>query len=177
MTLGKLLAGRRTSLWFTWSFGSTNLLTTSLFLRLVHSAATALASMSIAPASTSPAQSHMHTRSRSQAQGELAGVNTFVVNLKSIPVPITGRRAASGALAKSVPTQDLDLGSAIDDDIEVDVEDDDGASVVGGAKDNLPSAKKGKTTGKKRGTIFKCESCSKVSSNSGYLLCSSVLLV
>lgn len=134
--------------------------------------------MSIAPAaSSSPVQTHMHTRSRSQAQGDMAGVNTFVVNLKSIPVPITGRRVASGALAKSVPIQDFDLGSAIDDDIEVDVEDDDGASVVGVAKDVQSSAKKGKSTGKKRGTIFKCESCSKVSSNSGYLQSSSVLPV
>ncbi len=144
----------------------------------MHSAATALASMSIAPAaSTSPVQTHMHTRSRSQAQGDLTGVNTFVVNLKSIPVPINGRRLASGALAKSVPTQDLDLGSAIDDDIEVDVEDDDSASVVGVVRDALPSAKKGKSTGKKRGTIFKCESCSKVSLHFGHLRASFVLPV
>lgn len=115
----------------------------------MHNAASALASLSLVSAtSISPSShthSHMHTRSQSQAR------NT---DSRSTPVPISGRRAVSGALAQSVPTLDFDSGSVVGDEIEVDVEDDEIASMVG------TTGKKGR--GKKRANIFKCESCSKV---------------
>lgn len=72
----------------------------------------------------------------------------------------------SGALAKSVPTREEENGAVVGDDIDLDIEDDDSVSIVGSAsvKDGQVSEKKSKA-GKKRGNIFKCESCSKVCAN------------
>ena len=84
----------------------------------MHTAASALASLSLVSAtsiSPSTPPSHMHTRSQSQAK---------TGDTQATPVPISGRRAVSGALAKSVPIRDFDSGSLLGDEIEVDVEDD-----------------------------------------------------
>lgn len=77
-----------------------------------------------------------------------------------------------GALASSVPNPPFTYAASSvgGDDIEVDVEDDldDNVSVIesiagNGGKKSKKVGKDGKPTkGKKRGTIFKCESCSKV---------------
>ena len=76
-----------------------------------------------------------------------------------------------GALASSVPNPPFMYAASVGgDDIEVDVEDDmdDNVSVADGALDagdkkSKKDNKDGKTgKGKKRGTIFKCESCYKV---------------
>lgn len=71
--------------------------------------------------------------------------------------------AGRGGIASSMPTPSYiqDMASSVADDIEVDVEDfDDGASVVESVNGRSKSSKSAKV--KKRGTIFQCESCSKV---------------
>ena len=127
-----------------------------MLVSVVHSAASALASLSLVSA-TSISPSHMHTRSHSQAKSSISGADMLAPDAKPTPVAISGRRAAPVTVAKSMPTRDFDSGSVVGDEIEVDVEDDDSASVMGFTP---ASGKRGK--GRKRANIFKCESCSKV---------------
>ena len=80
--------------------------------------------------------------------------------------PSSAGSNAAGALGSSVPETSYaqDMASSAADDIEVDVEDfDDGASVADSVATRATDKKAGKGAKvKKRGTIFQCESCSKV---------------
>ena len=74
----------------------------------------------------------------------------------TVPIEIPARRAASGALAKSMPTY------ADENDIDVDIDIDDDKFADDNKSRNGNGKGKSGHGGKKRGNIFRCESCSKV---------------
>ncbi|KAH8110885.1 hypothetical protein DFH11DRAFT_1880269 [Phellopilus nigrolimitatus] len=138
---------------------------------------------SVSPAHTAMHSHAHHTRARSQTnigkQNDGSGRTPNFVSVSYetnpafngyMPIAISGRRSGLGSTASSVPTQSYmqDIAASAGDDIEVDVEEDfdDGVSVIEsiGGGEKRGSEKKGAKGGKvkKRGTIFKCESCSKV---------------
>ena len=134
-----------------------------------HAAASALASLSLN--GNLQHQTRSHTRSQSNASSNglalVSGIGVGVLSAKlksepiSVPISVMTIRGPGGPLSNSVPNPDFDLPMGIMDDIEVDVEDDDSVSVIGATTGtNAKSGKGGRV--KKRGTIFKCESCSKV---------------
>lgn len=144
-------------------------------LHIAASALSSLASLSLSAASSVPAPVSIpirHTRSRSQLNGQNSSFSpsSYDVNVHFNSMDMHLHNL--GALASSVPNPPFAYAASSvgGDDIEVDVEDDldDNVSVIesvtgNGGKRSKKDGKDGKPTkGKKRGTIFKCESCSKV---------------
>ena len=143
-------------------------------IHIAASALSSLASLSLSAASSVPAPVNTpsrHTRSRSQLEGQNISFSPSSFDANMFLSNMDMNRHHLGALASSVPNPSFTYaGSVGADDIEVDVEDDmdDNVSVADGVMDagdkkSKKDNKDGKPgKGKKRGTIFKCESCSKV---------------
>ena len=153
-------------------------------------ASLSLSSAAVAPMNVRSSFNGHHTRSRSQSQfleqGDILQNSSvhgsYEVNpvfkgfsdsatAGTIPIPIATRSSRShGAVASSVPTLSLTSDTILSNgdygDVDIEDDGDDGASVVesvsGSAKNATKGVKEGRK-GKKRGTILKCESCSKVS--------------
>ncbi|KAL5483570.1 hypothetical protein ACEPAI_8802 [Sanghuangporus weigelae] len=127
------------------------------------SALASLSSLSLTPSGISSVNSsghnlHSHPQTRGRSQANINHQATFA--------PSSAGSNGVGILASSVPETSYaqDMASSVADDIEVDVEDfDDGASVADSVATRATDKKAGKSVKvKKRGTIFQCESCSKV---------------
>lgn len=138
----------------------------------MHSAASAFASLTLSTSNASSPPSHSH-HGHSHSLSDIHIVN----NNDAIPITrgpsshysrrVLAKSVPTTSLTVSPPTADNDAG----DDIEVDVEDDDADGDENDEEDGksrgavkaatAATAKSGKP-GKKRGTIYRCESCSKV---------------
>ncbi|TDL19013.1 hypothetical protein BD410DRAFT_453196 [Rickenella mellea] len=122
----------------------------------LHSAASAFASLSLSTSASPSSTMHMPVGLNTASLVAPTTAASALTTARAVPIPIRSS-PRSDALAKSVPTH---LGSS-DQDIDVDVDDDDDDKDVVSHK-GKPTKGGGKGTGKKRGTIFRCESCSKV---------------
>lgn len=130
------------------------------------SAASALASLSSLSLTPSGITSSISSGHNLHSHSHHARGRSNASIAQPIFAPNPNGASGMGALASSVPETSYaqDMASTVADDIEVDVEDfDDGASVaesVGGRSIDKRISKNARV--KKRGTIFQCESCSKV---------------